>query len=301
MKKHTEKQPIDDLFARKLGTASLRPSPDGFERLQARIKLNRPQARVVFWRDPTVQRYAALAACLLLVAGFGWLYWPKANDGQPSESSMAANRPAPAKPRSDQLLAPQTPTTTLPELIVAEAPVRDQQPIASPVTARNEQRLARIDRSTDNVTKKRSQELGDLANQTIATVAKPAADEPVQPASQLNSNTPNLPTPAKAAVASAPTRNAPAERVLVVTIAEPAALATVRQAAQAAVDEQPATAAAEKTQKETRVASLWQQVKRVKQGDVFARRTDNGDEGGLLSRAYNGLKQSFDKEKSAKQ
>src|ERR671932_476780 len=44
MKDHSEKQPIDDLFARKLGDMSLKPSADGFERLQARMNQNKPQA-----------------------------------------------------------------------------------------------------------------------------------------------------------------------------------------------------------------------------------------------------------------
>ena len=62
MKKHTEKPSIDELFARKLGNMSLPPSSDGFERLQARMGQHKPEVRVVFWRNPDLQRSMAVLA-----------------------------------------------------------------------------------------------------------------------------------------------------------------------------------------------------------------------------------------------
>src|SRR5438874_663574 len=83
MKKPTEKQSIDELFSRKLGNMSLPPSADSFERLQARMGQNKQQGRITVWRNPTMQRYMAAAACLLFVCLFGWLYRPSiATKGQ---------------------------------------------------------------------------------------------------------------------------------------------------------------------------------------------------------------------------
>ncbi|RYF58670.1 MAG: hypothetical protein EOO39_34000 [Cytophagaceae bacterium] len=91
------------------------------------------------------------------------------------------------------------------------------------------------------------------------------------------------------------------ERVLVVTIAEPEALVAAR-AAKASMEEKAALAQNEKSAKDTKSSSLWQQIKRVKEGEVFARQDNtNKDESGLLGRAYNGLKHSLEKDKTTKQ
>jgi len=93
MKKHTEKPLIDELFARKLGNTSLTPSSDGFARLQARMGQHKPESRMMFWRNPAMQRYMAAAACLLLVCLFGWLYWPSTGATKQGQSQLATNQP----------------------------------------------------------------------------------------------------------------------------------------------------------------------------------------------------------------
>ena len=93
-------------------------------------------------------------------------------------------------------------------------------------------------------------------------------------------------------------------RVLVVTIAEPEALVAARQAVKASNEEKPAIAAIEKQEKDTKATGLWQQVKRFKEGELFARRdNDNSssEDRGLLGRAYSGIKHSLDKDKPSKQ
>ncbi|GAB2572496.1 hypothetical protein GCM10027190_23110 [Spirosoma areae] len=109
----------------------------------------------------------------------------------------------------------------------------------------------------------------------------------------------NLPTPEQLAENTVRPASA-TERVLVVTIAEPQALVAARQAA-TTVEENTAVALAENPQKETKSGGLWNQIKRIKQGDVFAQRNRADDERGLIGRAYSGLKQSLDKDKSTKQ
>ena len=91
---------------------------------------------------------------------------------------------------------------------------------------------------------------------------------------------------------------APTERVLTVTIEEPSAMVAARQVARTGATS--VVVLDEKPEKEVK-GNLWQQVKRIKEGDVFARRDNpNNDDKGLLGRAYSGLKQSFEKDKSEK-
>ena len=308
MKKHTEKQPIDDLFARKLGNMSLPPSADGFGRLQARITQNRPEARVVFWRNPVVQRYMTAAACLLLVCLFGWRYWPSATKTTTETPRIATKPTSPTGPQHPD----QQPNLT------ANRPTPDAMPtVASTSNQKPENiRLAHGEKQSKNTGSNRSgsqpvglkkavsQPEAPIRSEPVLAQTKPAehkANSEVKTAEDLTSahqSTPELVADHKIAAKSTPI----AERVLVVTIAEPASLVAARQAAQAAAEEKPILATTDKSGKEAKAGSLWQQVKRLKQGELFAHRDNAGnDDRGLLGRAYSGLKHSFDKDKSAKQ
>ncbi|WP_198174921.1 hypothetical protein [Spirosoma arboris] len=318
MKKQPEKQPIDDLFARKLGNMSLPPSADGFARLQARMGQGKQETKIVFWRNPEMQRYMAAAACLLLVCLFGWLYWPSGDkstiDGvqiatnQKGKSASTEKRSAQKKASLKQPIQPIDNQSIDNEI----NPVMPDKDVA-------EEQLADINKGS--VISKQNR---DLANPSVEI------HKPTRKALPLSTNEPVLaqtnpnPVNAKAkpetvkqdvvqpivqssteqvAETKPITKSAPsAERVLVVTIAEPEALVAARQAAKNAVEEQSVVASTDKPEKETKMGGLWQQVKRIKQGEVFARQdSPNDDERGLLGRAYNGLKHSLDKDKSTKQ
>ena len=301
MKKLTEKPPIDELFARKLGNMSLPPSLDGFERLQARMGQREPEAKVVFWRNSDLQRYMAAAACLLLVCLFGWLYWPSGKTITPIGEQVATNQGAKfqpkksAQPKIDQQSGNLTSKGITPDMAGQKA-VMEQ--------------VAVVDKPTQN-----GQKEGIAASQRVVKTYAPEINKPIlaQTTPVKSQNTPDVTTPANQPSVNQPmteqlTENkllhrAPAqatERVLDVTIAEPEALVAARQVATESIQEKPVLAATETQPKEAR--GFWQQVKRIKQGEVFARH-DNpaNDERGLLGRAYSGLKQSFDKDKSAKQ
>ena len=103
-------------------------------------------------------------------------------------------------------------------------------------------------------------------------------------------------------VAATTGKPAPAtERVLVVTIAEPEALVAARRTVKASVQDEAVANIEAKDEKETKATTLWSQVKRLKQGEIFARKDEGDDERGLIGRAYSGLKHSLDKDKSIKQ
>lgn len=296
MKKPTNEPPIDDLFARKLGNASLPPSPDGFARLQSRLGQRGPEARLVFWRNPAVYGYAAAAACLLLVFLFGARYG-SGPDKVPGEGPVAVNqvtRPSAQKP------APTTDSAAADAHLNANSPTPD-------ITIPNPDQLAALDKAT-KTTESKPKVYGNPAAQMDRPAVKaiPAPDnEPVLARSKNDTKeaVPPVSTSAVGALAqNAPKPAPPAERVLIVTIAEPAALVAARQAV-ANAEPEPAVARADQPDKNdqpTNLTKFWRQVKRVKRGEVFARQ-DSNDERGLLNRAYSGLKQSFEKDKPARQ
>ena len=309
MKKHTEKQPIDDLFARKLGNMSLPPSPDGFERLQARMGQGKQEARVVFWRNPAMQRYMAAAACLLLVCLFGWLYWP-ADSKVIQGEQVATNQSSillPTKKKTierqvDQPSERSTLKTITPDLINQEVNKEQLAEVSKPAEVNRRNRVVAL----PTINRPQMTIVNTLPVTNEAVLAQATT---VDPKTKPEVMTPDviMPTakPASEQVADNKLVTKPtqvAERVLVVTIAEPEALVAARQAAKVAVEEKPVVAANEKPVKESKVGGLWQQVKRIKQGELFARQDNgNNDDRGLLGRAYSGLKHSLDKDKSAKQ
>ncbi|MDB5240272.1 MAG: hypothetical protein JWP57_897, partial [Spirosoma sp.] len=286
MKKHANKQPVDDLFARKLENMSLPPSPDGFARLQARMG-HQPEVRTVFWRNPAIQQYMAIAACVLLCL-FGWLYLSTGTSA-PDKLAVAVNKsaklpvPNDANEQANGLSGERVVTNTPvpPSNIAGQTNTKKTNlPLSRPDNVMaNDQQLARLDRSVrKSKTESKSQPVVGLATQTehgaeVATKASLAE-------STLEKQ-----------VAIAPSKPAPvAERVLIVTIGEPEALVAARQAVTSPTADKDIVAAASKPEAEARTTTIWQQVKRLKQGEVFARKDAGDDERGLIGRAYSGLK-----------
>ncbi|GAB4052300.1 hypothetical protein GCM10028810_53350 [Spirosoma litoris] len=311
MKKQPEKQPIDDLFARKLGNMSLPPSDDGFARLQARMGQGKQEAKVVFWRNPAMQRYMAAAACLLLVCLFGWLYLPSSGT-----SPLNGVQVATTQSKKSTSIAKKSAQKQIEEESSVDNRSTDLENDRLNLEQRGStEQVAQVNKSSE--VDKQSHELTNVPVNTHKASHKPlsiATDRPVlaQTSPANNKANPEVikqevtqptvqPVIEQIAESKPITKPAPtAERVLVVTIAEPEALVAAREAARTAVEEK--SVAADKPEKETKSGGLWQQVKRIKQGEVFARGDNtNDDERGLLGRAYTGLKHSLDKDKSAKQ
>ena len=305
MKKHTEKQPVDDLFARKLGNMSLPPSPDGFARLQARMgQQSERETRVIFWQNPAIQRYMAIAACLLLMCLFGWLYLSTDTPGS-GTATVAVNKSAAS---SGKKHAYEQPKSNLETEVVSNQPVTEREISSSTGSETTNSVLAGRGKLVDSKSTN--------GNNRLATVAptirenKPVSEElpdvtptkSVEQIAKAEVNTPLAqPMPEKQVATTTDKPTPVAERVLIVTIAEPKALVAARQAVTGPVDEKDAVVAADKPEKESKVANVWQQMKRMKQGEIFARKDAADDERGLLGRAYSGLKHTLDKDKSTKQ
>ncbi|MBD2699686.1 hypothetical protein IC229_03490 [Spirosoma sp. BT702] len=300
MKKHTEKQPIDDLFARKLGDMSLRPSADGFERLQARMGQQTAETRLVFWRNPAMQRYVSAAACLVLVCTLGWRYWPNSDKAISGGPNVAVNKSQTTRPKN-----PVNPATE----VLTKQSSSDDATSAQPATLANEQ--------TQLVAKTPSKR-SKLTTQPIheqKSVGAPERSEPVlakiestQSHPTIENARPNVAQidPMNSGQIASPERTvkpiAASERVLVVTIAEPEALAAARQDVKEVNAEKSIADTDQNPEKSAKTGGLWNQVKRFKEGEIFARRDNQPSEDrGLLSRAYTGLKHSLEKDKSTKQ
>ena len=303
MKKRTEKHIVDDLFARKLENMSLPPSPDEFARLQARMGQGEPETRVVFWRNPASHRYMAIAASLLLVCLFGWLYLSTetpATGGKRVAINKSAASPVQdhireqldLNPGTKVVAAQSSPDELIPsstDLKTTNSPSAKDNGRAVGKQITDNRRLARIDQTTLEA---------KTSSQSVPILALTKSTEPVV---ETHVNTPSAKPTAEEEMTAMTSKPAPvAERVLIVTINEPATLLAARQTVEPS-GEKDVVVAVDEPEKEIKAVNLWRQVKRIKQGEIFARKDAGDEERGLLGRAYSGLKQTFDKDKSAKQ
>ena len=292
----TDKHAVDALFARKLGDASL-PTPGGFARLQARMGQTKAKKEpgFVVWRNPNAQRFMAIAACLLLACLFGWLYLSnnavESVQGPQMVTTESGDRPTVDQPTTSPDSATKVPPAEQPgranwatknqpvERVAAVAPKTGKQNQTgrpqkqSGLTDDNAVPDARITQNKPTESLKTGQPEPGKANEKVGT---PASPDPV-----------------------AAVRPVATQRVLVVTIAEPERLVAARQAVKMEMMETAlATATApEKAEK----PGFWEQVRRVKEGETFARPDGSTEERGLLNRAFNGLKNSIEKDKTARQ
>lgn len=326
MKKHTEKPPIDELFARKLGNMSLPPSADGLARLQARMGQPTQPAQLAVWRNPAFQRYMAAAACLVLVCLFGWLYWPITGaKPKTTEQALATNQrgrqktpatkvgTATNQSLTEEQLADQTAKRTLEQTgqqkpsdqLAQVSP--DQKPTIPSTDA--EPQVTKENRTAAPVKKNDPVPVSHTNEPVLAQQQKAVQEKTSVETSRQDINVPAISTKTEQVAANTSTQAAPkpasrAEHILVVTIAEPEALVAARQAAQqakGAPDVRTEVAMEGKTVRESKAGSFWKQLKRVKDGEVFARREKADDEDrGLIGRAYSELKQTIDKDKSDK-
>ncbi len=293
-----DKHAVDALFARKLGNAVSSPNADGFARLQARMGQTKAEKKpgFVVWRNPNVQRFMAIAACLLLICMFGWFYLS-------SNTPEGLQGPQMATTESGSQAVPDVPSPTQDNVI--NAPTAERPDGSNPTVGNQPtQQVATV------VPKSRKQDrISGTSDQQITNANLPA------PRTELAQNTPteqqqteqNVPKKVvdQSSVSLSPDQIAavkpiPAtQRVLVVTIAEPERLVAARQAVKMEMME--TTLAATITPEKVAKPGFWEQVRRVKEGEVFARSNGSDDEGGLLNRAYNGLKNSIDKDKTSRQ
>lgn len=283
MEPNSEKNHLDDLFARRLGNLERPPSPDSFARLQQRMQGQQAQPRMVFWRNTSVQM--AAAACLAVTLLFGWLY---------------TNNPSTATISDDSTVAVNSKKQPTVEHIPEKQPVAQRagnEKIASQLAGNNPvSEQAVMDRKSSGPS---------IGDRTLFRQKPQVANAPLKETGQTEVKVEPMtdkPVTTPKMIAAVPNASvapkAPTERVLIVTIEEPEALVAARQTARSVVNNMPVLAAS--PTKEGK-ASFWGQVKRLKQDDDVARQEGSTDESGLLSLAYKGIRQKLEKDKPAKQ
>ena len=265
-----DKSPVDDLFARRLGQHSIAPDKAGWEKLQAKMT-GKPEARVVvFWRNPTVHRYAAAACVSALLLTGGWLLLRPTDDVSTRQNQMATTATG-QKTRQTNAIKGRRGNA---DNRVANQQIAAQEPA-------NQQSMSQ--QSVTSSVSKRTEKLADQtkwgANQS-GQAAKPVdqyADDQV-----VKIET----TPTSISLITVPTKPV-AEQVLIVTIAEPDALIEARQAANWSESAEK-TLAVDVVQKPAKSGKFLQQVARVRNGNGIELAGDADQ--GLLSRAFQTIK-----------
>ncbi|MBO0939385.1 hypothetical protein J2I47_22725 [Fibrella sp. HMF5335] len=284
-----EKQPIDDLFARKLREAELPPSPDAFSRLQSRMStapLPVTRRRVAIWW------YGAAVASLLLVTLFYYrnslLPDPVAKK-QPlaqikaSQAAVPANdaQSAPLVTNAGKHANPSRISTTKP---VTEAAHEQSKPIIA--------MAAKLEAGKNEIRSSMPYP-GNNTHEVISPV-------PVSPVPQVelakNGSIPsstNLSKPIEG-IQTSPTaaHQSDQQRVVVMTIEEPKAAAPI-------VALQPAQVESTSQVQSGSLAGLLAKVKQLKNGDALARVTPAKrpvDSRSRISRVFEGMKESLKNE-----
>lgn len=272
-----EKQPVDDLFARKLREADVSVGPDVFIRLQNRM--GTPSVPIPARRSKAIWWYAA--ACVVVAMAFVYL----ANRPvRPTGETMTVK---PIRAGSQRRLLNQLTDTAIAKGITRS--VKQNKPTAKLIQP--------ISRAESQVSK--------------ATTPKLEVDEPTQekrtviqsgePSTELAvGNQPKVeqPDPVKMvapalvtqlAVDPATTPKTPVERTIVMVIEDPqpkTELATV-------------TYATESQPKVNSLSGLFGKLRQLKNGDVFAKATivaPRNEQRSRFSRALNGVKESLKNE-----
>lgn len=298
MDKPTEHQPLDNLFRHKLNDASVPVSTDVWNKLQDRLagqaaitepKPNRRIGAAWYWS------VSAAASCLLLA--FFWTSQnrqptPKAGKPDLATTTKTAKQlrqqvpkietPALAKNRPDKLIEPS---------------IDNAEPIGSP---RNQESVKTPDRLYANGSKAVESTQKTKAEQPeliVKTPDKQPDKAPVQvvmapeKTTALNNGDP----------AAKPTPQNP-ERTLIVSVAEPVSKPAITET----ITPQPENSVVPKETpvKNARIARVFRQIKRLKEGETLARADINSnetdDEGGLFNRLVQSTRSKENQSKQQK-
>ncbi|MEZ0609524.1 hypothetical protein ACAW74_13460 [Fibrella sp. WM1] len=272
-----EKQPVDDLFARKLRDAEVAPGADVFGRLQTRMNATplpvaAPKRRLAGWW------YGVAASVLLSIA---WLSWSRVGDTvKPMGHQVARAGNSAVQPTARN--SESQPTGAQTDALTTGAD-------ASPETTQATERTTRPAKTAEYVAQ------ANTSRENSKPTEQPTPKAPV---------TDNVPetvsvTPVEAPIVAKtekiqPTvevEKVPTGRTVVLTIAdpEPVKLATVQPTKTDAVQNTP------------NLSQFFDKVKQIKSGEVFARATPTrpaAEPRTGLGRLVNGVRESLRNENS---
>lgn len=294
MDKPTERQPVDDFFRRNLNDASVPPRADGWNRLQSRLleqqlevadKPNRRIGAAWYWTA------SVAAACLLVV-----YFWVNSN-----QSTIA-----PATPELATTIRSAKKTVLKPEH--REENIAANETASAPVTTPTESVEPSIKPLRQLVEKQPEQSINvhDRLNAEPKTeveqprmIAKNSEKQPervhIQPTPERTNTVASINSEAIGKAA----QTGP-ERTLIVSVAEanpnqlPTETVTTQDGSLVVAQEAPV--------KNTRIAHVFRQIKRLKDGEALAKADVNSDEEDDDSGLFNRLVRSArSKENQVKQ
>lgn len=271
-----EKQPVDDLFARKLRDADVAPGADVFGRLQSRMNstplpVAQPKRRLAGWW------YGAAASLLL---GILWLSWPR-NSGT-DKPTLTGHDVA-----QQSAVTPSRPSARKNELPRPKAQSALPADKASPEVTRLAERKSRRVKADEYVATKE-------ATDHESITAEPATGQAKTPDNVPAIVAVDAPVIAKVEKSSSTTteqKKSPMGRTVVLTIAEPAPakLAVLEPTKPDAAPNAP------------NLTQFFDKVKQIKSGEVFARATptrQTAEPKTGLGRLMNGVRESLRNENS---
>lgn len=284
MDKSKADQPLDDFFRRKLENATVTPSADGWNRLQAKMQgEQRPAEKTKVNRMGPLWYWSAAAACVLIVLLLTRLGTDKQPDLQLA-SKVKSAQPKPVEVLDDKggssVTLPQFEAVAKNEPPVrrAEATINKLQNVTAPKAA-----MVRSDQP---------------ATHTLAVVEKPAPK--VEEGRMLqtgekderlaNSNQNESTQPLR-------TKTLETERTLIVSVAEPVFSASL-------TDVPVVETSSGQGMGSRKIGRMFQQIRRLKNGEGIARVNPDieyDDESGLLDRLVRTARNKDNHSKSQKQ
>ncbi len=297
MNKSNERQPLDDFFRRKLNDASVPPSADAWTRLQGRLSgqksevTDKPDRRI----GATWYWVASMAAACLLVVYVGINY---------SQSALMITTPdlaatiRPGKPitprsnRSGESLAASETETSAPVIALTNKSAPSVKSLKPSFEKQPEQGQKSVDRLAVEP---------KIEIEQPGLVAKTSEKQPekiqVQPAVERISvvAATNGEITAKASQTSQ-------ERILIVSVVE--ATSNQESAETLTTEDDNLGAAQEASAKNTRIAHVFRQIKRLKDGEALAKAevssSEDDDESGLFNRLVRSARSKENQDKQQK-
>ncbi|TAE30057.1 MAG: hypothetical protein EAZ91_11460 [Cytophagales bacterium] len=288
MDKPTEQQPLDSLFRRKLDEASVQPGADVWDRLSSRLTaaqplpVEKPTRRLgVFWYGSAV---VAAAACLWLV--FVWTSPERSQVTVATTSGITQTKSSAQKSGEGQqkeqlpLANQQSDRTQLANSnINAKAKQGNSSEQANRTELQNRVRLARAEEKAVETQRVSPSSMGNevLEKPVVAQLQTQANSQKIaEPVGQ--------PNPIATATSKSQETINETQRTLIVQVPD---IHKTRHESVMTSEENNLAHTASVESKETKLSRAFRQIKRIKEGEVFAK-VDNArgddDESGLFDR-----------------
>ncbi|KAB7731659.1 hypothetical protein F5984_05370 [Rudanella paleaurantiibacter] len=286
MDKSRANQPLDDFFRRKLENATVKPSADGWSRLESKMQVSRPlTSETTTSRVRPLWYWSAAAACVLIMF---WLR-PPIDSKQPDFSIASGRKPAQEVPIN-------TPKPALDRSLAVDksdavAGIQNERTVQQSIAPVSESKKVAIPKEPVVSSDQHQSEVVAVVEKPVPTVEEGRVRQIGEKNDHLaysNQNESPLPVGAK---------TSETERTLIVSVAEPASRATL-------IDEPIVETSSSQGMGSRKINRMFQQIRRLKNGEGIARANPDieyDEESGLLDRLVRTARFKDNHSKSEKQ